>query len=177
MTEEGRRADNPISLHTKLSSSRRVQSHRGGELLSLPPVGLDSSRNARGRKRACGMVSSLARSGRKKRASLAARSPFVLAQRAGWDDELAVWFPSLLAEAARSECAPSMRAVEGNQTALTRDEWKERGLSRPSPRAKSASRRARGGRVIKSAQLNGDRAAAREEGILKKYKSERRRAA
>jgi len=49
----------------------------------------------------------------------------MLAHRAGWKDELAVWFPSLLAEAARSECAPSMRAVEGNQTALTRNEWKE----------------------------------------------------
>jgi len=73
-----------------------------------------------------GMAPSLQRlseRGRKERA--ATRSPFVLAQRAWWKGELAVWFPSLLAEAARSECAPSMRAVEGNQTALTRNEWKE----------------------------------------------------
>ena len=51
----------------------------------------------------------------------------MLAQRAGWKDERAVWFPSLLAEAARSECAPSMRAVKGNQTALTRNEREEQG--------------------------------------------------
>ena len=58
-------------------------------------------------------------------------------------DELAVWFPSLLAEAARSECAPSMRAVEGNQTSLMR--W-----------------------MIKSTQLKRDRAAALKKGILPK---------
>ena len=34
--------------------------------------------------------------------------------------ELAAWFPPLLAEAARSECAPSMRAVVGNHAALAR---------------------------------------------------------
>ena len=41
------------------------------------------------------------------------------------EGELAVWFPSLLAEAAHADGAPSMRAVEGNQTALTKNEWKE----------------------------------------------------
>jgi len=51
----------------------------------------------------------------------------------------------LLAEAARSECAPSMRAVEGNQTALTRNAWKEWGQRRPSPRGKAHFPGRRGG--------------------------------
>jgi len=89
--------------------------------------------------------------------------PSVLAQRALEQGELAVWPPPVLAERAHSEGARSMRAVEGDQTALTRNGWKTT-QGRSSPWARGASRRAQGGRVKESAQLKWDRAAAQGTG-------------